>query len=365
MDGREIKGDAYLSNNLSDGLILSLDYLIYNSSEKFEGSIWDSFPASLNFPLSFYSKEIVINNDYYGPWSFDVSIDSEIISFENISGSYGQFRIGERISIPDFDPQVNPFDKLNGLTKKKINQSLGQGDWSIPTQTNLRFYRNKRQNFSKLSGIISTPNLSNAIGLEYSEYKVEAGEFFLLADVRWEGGPENIDRNNLKGKVEFRLKDLFIPRESEETSEVDILRLIRVFNIADIFGNLTDLFNRRFEKGFSSDRVEAFLEISPNKLETTKSMVFKSSSGEFKWDGYVLKDKSGKFTKIDFDVVMTLPLRDYLPAYALILGGPLSAVGVYIAGRTFKGPLNKLSSGKWRVWGSLDDIKAEFVEWFE
>ena len=365
LDGREIKGDAYLSNNLSDGLILSLDYLIYNSSEKFEGSIWDSFPASLNFPLSFYSKEIVINNDYYGPWSFDVSIDSEIISFENISGSYGQFRIGERISIPDFDPQVNPFDKLNGLTKKKINQSLGQGDWSIPTQTNLRFYRNKRQNFSKLSGIISTPNLSNAIGLEYSEYKVEAGEFFLLADVRWEGGPENIDRNNLKGKVEFRLKDLFIPRESEETSEVDILRLIRVFNIADIFGNLTDLFNRRFEKGFSSDRVEAFLEISPNKLETSKSMVFKSSSGEFKWDGYVLKDKSGKFTKIDFDVVMTLPLRDYLPAYALILGGPLSAVGVYIAGRTFKRPLNKLSSGKWRVWGSLDDIKAEFVEWFE
>ena len=78
-----------------------------------------------------------------------------------------------------------------------------------------------------------------------------------------------------------------------------------------------------------------------------------------------LKDKSGKFTKIDFDVVMTLPLRDYLPAYALILGGPLSAVGVYIAGRTFKRPLNKLSSGKWRVWGSLDDIKAEFVEWFE
>ena len=94
-------------------------------------------------------------------------------------------------------------------------------------------------------------------------------------------------------------------------------------------------------------------------------MTFKSSSGEFKWDGYVLRDASGKFTEIDFNVVMTLPLRDYLPAYALILGGPLSAVGVYIAGRTFKRPLNKLSSGKWRVWGDLDEIKAEFVEWFE
>ena len=94
-------------------------------------------------------------------------------------------------------------------------------------------------------------------------------------------------------------------------------------------------------------------------------MTFKSGSGEFKWDGYVLRDSQGNFSEVDFNIVMTLPLRDYLPAYALILGGPLSAVGVYVAGKTFKRPLNKLSSGKWRVWGDLNNLNAEFIEWFE
>ena len=365
LNGQKIKGDVYLSKHLSSGLILSLDYLIFSSSGEFGDLNWESFPKSLNFPLIFYSKEIVINNEYYGPWSFDISLNKEVISFEDISGSYGGFRVGNRISFPEFYPDLNPFIEDRRVKTKKINQSIEQGGWSIPARTNLEFFRNKRDNSSRFSGMISTNNLSDSLGLEYSDYKVQAGDFFLLLDVKWEGSPDKIDLDELRGKAEFRLKDLFIPRESEEMSEIDILRLIRVFNIADIFGNLTDLFSRRFEKGFSSDRVEAFINLSPNKLETTKPMTFKSSSGEFKWDGYVLRDASGKFTEIDFNVVMTLPLRDYLPAYALILGGPLSAVGVYIAGRTFKRPLNKLSSGKWRVWGDLDEIKAEFVEWFE
>ena len=62
---------------------------------------------------------------------------------------------------------------------------------------------------------------------------------------------------------------------------------------------------------------------------------------------------------------MRLPIKEYLPAYALILGGPLTAGLVYIAGKAFEKPLNKLSSGKWRVTGSLEEPKVEFLEWFE
>ena len=62
---------------------------------------------------------------------------------------------------------------------------------------------------------------------------------------------------------------------------------------------------------------------------------------------------------------MTLPIKEYLPAYALILGGPVTAGMVYIAGKVFERPLNKLSSGKWRVSGNVKEFKAEFIEWFE
>ena len=368
LEGNQINGNFYLSEDLTKGLVMSLDYIIFNSSdENIKNSIWESFPPNLNFPITFFSKEVVLNGEYFGAWSFDLSINKEVISFNNLSGSFGEFKIGDRISFPELFPEDNPFTKINEFNSgKKIDQFIEQGGWSISSKTDLKFYRGQKNNYSKFSGILSTNSLSNAMGLEYSGTKVEAGDLYLLLDLEWKGAPEEIDLNLLKGKAEFRLDELTIAEVSEDLSNANnILRLIRVFNIADTFGSLTDIFNRPFKEGFYSDRVEGFINISPNKLNTIKPMTFKSGSGEFKWDGYVLRDSQGNFSEVDFNIVMTLPLRDYLPAYALILGGPLSAVGVYVAGKTFKRPLNKLSSGKWRVWGDLNNLKAEFIEWFE
>ena len=64
-------------------------------------------------------------------------------------------------------------------------------------------------------------------------------------------------------------------------------------------------------------------------------------------------------------MIMTLPLREYLPAYALLLGGPITAGVVYIAGKAFERNLDQLSSGSWAVKGTLEDPKTEFKGWFE
>ena len=62
---------------------------------------------------------------------------------------------------------------------------------------------------------------------------------------------------------------------------------------------------------------------------------------------------------------MTLPLREYLPAYAFLLGGPVTAGFVYIAGKAFERNLDQLSSGSWTVRGTLSDPKTDFSGWFE
>ena len=62
---------------------------------------------------------------------------------------------------------------------------------------------------------------------------------------------------------------------------------------------------------------------------------------------------------------MTLPLKEYLPAYALILGGPVTAGVVYIAGKAFQRNLAQLSSGKWFIKGTLKEPKTDFEGWFE
>ena len=59
---------------------------------------------------------------------------------------------------------------------------------------------------------------------------------------------------------------------------------------------------------------------------------------------------------------MTLPLREYLPAYAFLLGGPLTAGVVYIAGKAFERNLDQLSSGSWSIKGTLKDQKLALMD---
>ena len=94
-------------------------------------------------------------------------------------------------------------------------------------------------------------------------------------------------------------------------------------------------------------------------------MVFKSGSSEFSWKGNILRDEKAFLKDLNLEVVMTLPLRDYLPAYALLLGGPLTAGIVYIAGKAFERNLDQLSSGSWSISGTLEKPETNFNGWFE
>ena len=179
--------------------------------------------------------------------------------------------------------------------------------------------------------------------------------------------PSEFDVNKIQGNVSFRVDDFVIKEvESELIGSSDLLKLISLFNVSNTFGDLTNLnFKEKFNNGFQADRVEGSLEFKRDQIKTASPIIFQSGSGEFKWGGFIEKTKEGELGNLDFDIVITLPLREYLPAYALILGGPLTAVTVLIAGKAFKKPLNKLCSGKWKITGTMEDPNTEFVEWFE
>ena len=73
---------------------------------------------------------------------------------------------------------------------------------------------------------------------------------------------------------------------------------------------------------------------------------------EFKWQGNIARDSNRFLDSIDLTVIVTLPLREYLPAYAFLLGGPLTAVVVYVAGKAFERNLDQLSSRSWSIKGT-------------
>ena len=146
----------------------------------------------------------------------------------------------------------------------------------------------------------------------------------------------------------------------------NLLRLISIFNITDTFEKITNLnFAKMYKSGFEVDKVTGGLTIKKTKVSTRIPIIFQSGSSQFKWTGFVNRSKEGDFSDLDFEVVMTLPIKEYLPAYAFLIGGPITAGIVYIAGKAFERRLDKLSSGKWRIWGDIDNTKTEFLGWFE
>ena len=337
----EFEGIVIVKQPIKDGIEITLSSLKLSSKNFNNSNLFVYLLDNLTIPISFSVDKLFLREKDIGRLSFLVSKDEERLSFKKIVFSGFGLDLGKR------------------LEDEPSERSL------------LSIFRKDDQVNTRFQGNISTKNLTDSLlGLEEEsnkELNFLAGAGNLNLDINWEGLPSQFDVNKIQGNLSFRADD-FVTKEVESDfiGSSDFLKIISLFNVSNTFGDLTNInFKEKFNKGFQADRVEGSLEFKRDQIKTSSPIVFKSGSGEFKWDGFIQKTKEGELDNLDFDIVITLPLREYLPAYALILGGPVTAATVFIAGKAFKKPLNKLSSGKWKITGTIEDPNTEFVEWFE
>ena len=337
----EIEGVVFVKQPIKNGIEIVLSKLKLNSESFNNPNLFVYLLDNLTIPISFSVDKLFLKEKVIGRLSFLVSKDEGELFFKNMV-----------------------FNGLGLDLRKNFKKEPAEGGLlSISRKDNLIY--------SGFKGNISTKDLTEFfLGYEENrnrELNFTAGAGNLNLDINWEGVPSEFDINKIQGNASFRVDD-FVTKEAESglIGSSDLLKLISLFNVSNTFGDLTNLnFKEKFNEGFQADRVEGSLEFKRDQIKTTSPIIFQSGSGEFKWDGFIEKTKEGVLGNIDFDIVITLPLREYLPAYALILGGPVTAVTVLIAGKAFKKPLNKLSSGKWKITGTTEDPNTEFVEWFE
>jgi len=337
----EIEGVVFVKQPIKNGIEIVLSKLKLNSESFNNPNLFVYLLDNLTIPISFSVDKLFLKEKVIGRLSFLVSKDEGELFFKNMV-----------------------FNGLGLDLRKNFKKEPAEGGLlSISRKDNLIY--------SGFKGNISTKDLTEFF-LSYEENRnrelnFTAGAGNLNLDINWEGVPSEFDINKIQGNASFRVDD-FVTKEAESglIGSSDLLKLISLFNVSNTFGDLTNLnFKEKFNEGFQADRVEGSLEFKRDQIKTTSPIIFQSGSGEFKWDGFIEKTKEGVLGNIDFDIVITLPLREYLPAYALILGGPVTAVTVLIAGKAFKKPLNKLSSGKWKITGTTKDPHTEFLEWFE
>jgi len=366
----DLKGSINLSLPLTEGLEIKLESLnLLNSFIDSDKNIFSYLFDNLNFPIQFSSNNLSLNGKYLGNWSFSIVKRNKTLFFDQVKGSYKNLLIGEidlNKKTELLNKKGNKSDDILFIDPIKISLNKSK-EIQSPVLSISKKGNQIRTNFK---GKISTENLNKSLEIlnaDSTESNFIAKEAYIIPNVSWEGLPSEFNLEGAEGTLAFRIDDLLIKELGEDITKASgLLKLISLFNVSHTFEGLTNLnFRRNFSSGFQADRVEGFLDINVKKIETLKPIIFSTGSGKFSWNGYVKKNNEGEFDYLDFEVIMTLPIKEYLPAYALILGGPITAGLVYIAGKAFEKPLNKLSSGKWRVSGDINNFKTEFIEWFE
>ena len=189
---------------------------------------------------------------------------------------------------------------------------------------------------------------------------------FVETNVSWQSLPWEFDYAEVLGDVYIEVEGLLIKNREDLQAQNNILRLVNIFNVTDSFEKVTNLdFRKLYKSGFSADNVKGDMLLTKDSIRLQKPLIFKSGSSEFKWKGVIGRDQKGYLDSLALEVTMTLPIREYLPAYAFLLGGPITAGVVYIAGKAFERNLDQISSGSWSITGTLQDPKTDFNGWFE
>ncbi len=330
---RDFKGSIFSGNN-SEDISINLDYLKLNNFQDGEDKIFGTVYNFIKLPFNFSVDEFNFNDLSYGHWKFKVIPEKKRLILSNLEGKYGKWGLKKQ-------------DSESRSSLSIIKTMLG---WQSSLSTMI--YSGSPDKAFKQIGI--DPLLS-----------MKTIEIF--PDVSWEGLPWEFNFKKIKGTVGLSVKNLIIDSNDNgiEAPE-NLLRLISIFNVTDTFKKVTSLnFSKLYKKGFSADSLDGKLLITKEGIEVNEPLIFKSGSSQFKWTGNVLIDELENYSDLNLQVVMTLPLREYLSAYALILGGPFTAGIVYIAGKAFKRNLDQISSGKWTVKGKIEDPKTNFEGWFE
>ena len=265
-------------------------------------------------------------------WAFELSRSDSSLVLDELNGTYGKW----------------------GITKNKENISR------------LKITKNKIGWNSNLEAKIYSGSPEKAFKQIGIDPNFEMDTIFLETDVSWQSLPWEFEYLKALGDVNIEVEGLLIKNREDLQTQNNILRLVNIFNVTDSFEKVTNLdFRKLYKSGFSADNVKGDILLTKDSIKLKKPLVFKSGSSEFKWKGTIGRDEKGYLDSLDLEVTMTLPLREYLPAYAFLLGGPITAGVVYIAGKAFERNLDQISSGSWSITGTLQDPKTDFNGWFE
>ena len=140
------------------------------------------------------------------------------------------------------------------------------------------------------------------------------------------------------------------------------VRVFSLLNFAAIAKRMTLDFSDVFGKGISFDQITGSVMADRGVITFIEPMDIDGTGGDFRINGTVNLING----VLDNEMVVTLPVSSSLPWYAAYLGfvNPIAAGAVLVGERLFRNQIDKMSSAKYKVTGTLQNPEVNFQQVF-
>jgi len=209
-------------------------------------------------------------------------------------------------------------------------------------------------------GTVTAGDLQHVLPLWDFAPTVESESFRSTGVLRWPGSPLNFELGHLSGDATLELTN---GRFLDVEQGAGAMRIMSLINFSTIVKRMSLDFSDIFGRGVSFDRVTAGLAVDEGLARFVEPARITGTGSRFEISGYVDLESGA----LDNEMVVTLPLHKSLPWYAAVLAisNPVAAAGVLFGQQVFREPIERLSSGLYRVGGTLEEPDVEFMSIFE
>jgi uncharacterized protein YhdP len=265
-------------------------------------------------------RSILLGEEDFGSWSFDLRKADEGVAVENLVAD------------------------VKGLHIESPSETLWSGVDGGHTHFKGKLH----------AGDLATvlPQWNYAPSLETTSTNVDA-------DIGWPGSPLNFTLSSIVGKLSLKAEKGRFVDLGEGSGAVRIFSLL---NFAAIAKRMTLDFSDVFGKGISFDKITGSVMADRGVIDFIEPLDIDGTGGDFRINGTV-----NLLTGVlDNEMVVTLPVSSSLPWYAAYLGfvNPIAAAGVLVGERLFRSQIDKVSSAKYKVGGTLQNPEVNFQEVF-
>jgi len=288
---------------------------------------------------------------------------SDPLSFD-ISGKIVPADITVRsVLVTDIDGSINDFGRWrfrlrphpDGLRVHGLEGAIR----GIEISSDQEMFWARSTNRTHFVGSIQGVALGSVLSQWGFDLSIEGESFSGEGDLTWPGSPLAFAIKDIEGSFVSEVKNgRFVDIEQGG----GVARILGLLNYSTIAQRLTGNFSDVVSKGISFNRIHAPVNFQSGILGFTEPMFVEGNGLLFRVNGTVdLSDG-----RLENELVITLPVSDSLPWYAayIAIANPVAGVGVLLGRRIFGAQIENLSSGKYRLSGTLDEPRVEFVSIF-